>query len=96
MLSAAVEVAWPPFVLVTGLLLIGLVAHRDGLFEQAGRFLSTSQARPNFWIRATASSDRCPMECSAAALQWDHWGNGTRYVVFSVRAVGLASGSRCS
>jgi arsenical pump membrane protein len=39
MLSAAVEVAWPPFVLVTGLLLIGLVAHRDGLFEQAGRSL---------------------------------------------------------
>jgi arsenical pump membrane protein len=39
MLSAAVEVAWPPFVLVTGLLLIGLVANRDGLFEQAGRSL---------------------------------------------------------
>ena len=39
MLSAAVELAWPPFVLVTGLLLIGLVAHRDGLFEQAGRSL---------------------------------------------------------
>jgi arsenical pump membrane protein len=38
-LSAAAEVAWPPFVLVSGLLLIGLVAHRDGLFEQTGRFL---------------------------------------------------------
>ncbi|HSZ70460.1 MAG TPA: SLC13 family permease [Solirubrobacteraceae bacterium] len=38
-LSAAAEQAWPPFVLVTGLLLIGLVANRDGLFEQAGRFL---------------------------------------------------------
>jgi arsenical pump membrane protein len=38
-LSAAVEQAWPPFVLVSGLLLIGLVANRDGLFEQAGRFL---------------------------------------------------------
>jgi arsenical pump membrane protein len=38
-LSAAAEQAWPPFVLVTGLLLIGLVAHRDGLFEQTGRFL---------------------------------------------------------
>ncbi len=43
MLSAAVEVAWPPFVLVTGLLLIGLVAHRDGLFEQAGRSLQGSR-----------------------------------------------------
>jgi arsenical pump membrane protein len=38
-LSAAAEQAWPPFVLVTGLLLIGLIAHRDGLFEQTGRFL---------------------------------------------------------
>ncbi len=38
-LSAAAEQAWPPFVLVSGLLLIGLVAHRDGLFEQAGRLL---------------------------------------------------------
>jgi arsenical pump membrane protein len=38
-LSAAAEQAWPPFVLVSGLLLIGLVAHRDGLFEQAGCFL---------------------------------------------------------
>jgi hypothetical protein len=38
-LSAAVEQAWPPFVLVTGLLLTGLVAHRDGPFEQTGRFL---------------------------------------------------------
>ncbi|MGO9320341.1 MAG: SLC13 family permease [Solirubrobacteraceae bacterium] len=38
-LSAAAEQAWPPFVLVSGLLLIGLVAHRDGLFEQTGRFL---------------------------------------------------------
>jgi arsenical pump membrane protein len=38
-LSAAAEQAWPPFVLVSGLLLIGLVANRDGLFEQAGHFL---------------------------------------------------------
>jgi arsenical pump membrane protein len=38
-LSAAAEQAWPPFVLVSGLLLIGLVANRDGLFEQTGRLL---------------------------------------------------------
>ena len=38
-LSTAAEQAWPPFVLVSGLLLIGLVAHRDGLFEQTGRLL---------------------------------------------------------
>lgn len=38
-LSAAVQQAWPPFVLVTGLLLVGLVAHEDGLFEAAARLL---------------------------------------------------------
>ena len=37
--SAAAGQAWPPFVLVTGLLLVGLTAHRDGLFERAGQFL---------------------------------------------------------
>ncbi|HEX3517521.1 MAG TPA: SLC13 family permease [Solirubrobacteraceae bacterium] len=31
----ALEQAWPPFVLVAGLLLIGLVAGRDGLFDAA-------------------------------------------------------------
>jgi arsenical pump membrane protein len=34
--SAAVEQSWPPFVLITGLLLIGLVANRDGLFAWGG------------------------------------------------------------
>jgi arsenical pump membrane protein len=38
-LSSAAGQAWPPFVLVSGLLLIGMVANRDGLFEQAGNFL---------------------------------------------------------
>jgi arsenical pump membrane protein len=32
---SALAQAWPPFVLVTGLLLIGLVAGRDGLFDAA-------------------------------------------------------------
>ena len=45
-LSAAVEQAWPPFVLVSGLLLIGLVAHRDGLFEQTGRLLQGLSGPP--------------------------------------------------
>ncbi|MGI8801246.1 MAG: SLC13 family permease [Solirubrobacteraceae bacterium] len=35
-LSDAARQAWPPFVLVTGLLLIGVVAHADGLFAWAG------------------------------------------------------------
>jgi arsenical pump membrane protein len=37
--SDAVQQAWPAFVLVTGLLLVGLAAHSDGLFAQAGRLL---------------------------------------------------------
>ncbi len=39
--SAASQV-WPPFVLVTGLLLVGLAADRDGLFAAAGRRLSAT------------------------------------------------------
>jgi arsenical pump membrane protein len=38
--SAAAQV-WPPFVLVAGLLLVGLVADQDGLFAAAGRRLAS-------------------------------------------------------
>jgi arsenical pump membrane protein len=34
--SAALAQSWPPFVLITGLLLIGLLANRDGLFAWGG------------------------------------------------------------
>jgi arsenical pump membrane protein len=34
--SAALEQSWPPFVLIAGLLLIGLLADRDGLFAWGG------------------------------------------------------------
>jgi arsenical pump membrane protein len=34
--TGALEQAWPPFVLVTGLLLVGVAAASDGLFEAAG------------------------------------------------------------
>ncbi|MFT3772383.1 MAG: ArsB/NhaD family transporter [Minicystis sp.] len=37
--AAAIQ-SWPPFVLVTGLLLIGIVADHDGLFESAGAWLA--------------------------------------------------------
>jgi len=37
---AATTQVWPPFVLVTGLLLVGLVADGDGLFAWAGRVLA--------------------------------------------------------
>jgi arsenical pump membrane protein len=38
--GAAASQDWPPFVLVTGLLLIGLVADHDGLFAAAGHQLA--------------------------------------------------------
>jgi arsenical pump membrane protein len=51
-LSAAAEQAWPPFVLVSGLLLIGLIANRDGLFEQAGHFLQGLAGPPVILLAA--------------------------------------------
>jgi len=35
--ASAAARTWPPFVLVVGLLLVGVVAQRDGLFERAAR-----------------------------------------------------------
>lgn len=35
-MSAALHQSWPPFVLIAGLLMIGLVANRDGLFAWGG------------------------------------------------------------
>ncbi len=45
MLAAAAQ-AWPPFVLVAGLLLIGAVAANDGLFEAIGARLARAPLRP--------------------------------------------------
>lgn len=45
-LSDAAQQAWPPFVLVCGLLLIGLTAHVDGLFAQAGSMLERLPGPP--------------------------------------------------
>jgi arsenical pump membrane protein len=39
--GAAAAQVWPPFVLVAGLLLVGLVADQDGLFSEAGRRLAS-------------------------------------------------------
>jgi arsenical pump membrane protein len=44
--EAAFQQAWPAFVLVTGLLLVGLVANSDGLFAQAGRLLERLPGPP--------------------------------------------------
>lgn len=38
-MSAALQQSWPPFVLIAGLLLIGLLANRDGLFAWGGAWL---------------------------------------------------------
>ncbi len=38
--AGAADQDWPPFVLVAGLLLVGLVAHEDGLFDWAGTTLA--------------------------------------------------------
>lgn len=45
-LSDALQQAWPAFVLVTGLLLVGFVAHSDGLFAQAGHLLERLPGPP--------------------------------------------------
>jgi arsenical pump membrane protein len=42
----AFDQAWPPFALVLGLLLIGLLAHRDGLFDWAGLHLQRLPGPP--------------------------------------------------
>jgi arsenical pump membrane protein len=45
-LSASLSQAWPPFVLVAGLLAIGFVAHREGVFEAAGKQLERLPGPP--------------------------------------------------
>jgi arsenical pump membrane protein len=54
-LSDAIEQAWPPFVLVAGLLLIGVVAHGDGLFAQAGGVLDRVPGSPLTLFAAAAA-----------------------------------------
>ncbi len=48
---AAANQAWPPFVLVAGLLLIGAVAADDGLFEATGARLARSRLGPRGLLR---------------------------------------------
>jgi arsenical pump membrane protein len=52
--SDAASQAWPPFVLVTGLLLIGVVAHADGLFERVGGLLERLPGGPTVLLGASA------------------------------------------
>jgi arsenical pump membrane protein len=51
---AAFDQVWSPFVLVAGLLLIGLVADHDGLFASAGHYLArTARSGPVLFAGAT-------------------------------------------
>jgi len=43
---AAVDQSWAPFVLVAGLLLVGVVAHDDGLFDRLGTAAGRVRAHP--------------------------------------------------
>jgi arsenical pump membrane protein len=45
-ITNTLEQVWPAFVLVTGLLLVGLAAHADGLFARAGRLLERLPGSP--------------------------------------------------
>jgi arsenical pump membrane protein len=46
-ISNTLEQVWPAFVLVTGLLLVGLAAHADGLFARAGCLLERLPGSPH-------------------------------------------------
>ena len=55
-LRAAADQLWPPFVLVAGLLMVGLVAHSDGLFEPLAPGLHDCvPIPPSCWLRCWAS-----------------------------------------
>ena len=51
--GAAASQAWPAFALVTGLLLVGVVAERDGLFTGAGARLSRLPLAPRALLVAS-------------------------------------------
>ncbi len=53
--AAAASQDWPPFVLVAGLLLVGMVAHEDGLFVWAGRTLARVAGRRGSVLYAGAA-----------------------------------------
>ena len=46
--GAAASQTWPPFVLVAGLLTLGVIAHRDGLFDALGGAIGRLPAPP--WL----------------------------------------------
>jgi len=53
MLTDAFGQAWPPFVLVIGLLLVGQVAHDDGLFEALAARIARAPLSPRWLLAAS-------------------------------------------
>jgi arsenical pump membrane protein len=53
MLTDALGQAWPPFVLVIGLLLVGQVAHDDGLFEASAARIARAPLSPRWLLAAS-------------------------------------------
>lgn len=51
--AASVQQTWPPFALVSGLLLIGLVAANDGVFEAAGARIARIRGGPRVLLTAS-------------------------------------------
>jgi len=92
--------AWPPFVLVTGLLLIGLTAHRDGLFERPGSSFRASRTPRRCWRLVCCwwrSSLRCsiwtPPWCSHTVLVHAARGRGIEEEAFLYGTVYMANAS---
>jgi arsenical pump membrane protein len=66
-LTGAASQVWPAFALVTGLLLVGVVAERDGLFAAAGAGLARLRTGP----RTTFVLALCLVACVTAILNLD-------------------------
>lgn len=83
---AALDQTWPPFVLVAGLLMIGVVAHQDGLFASLGAGAARVPAHPAVLLLAllgvvAAVTAVLNLDTSVAFL--------TPVVVLAARARGL-------
>lgn len=70
-LEAAIAQAWPPFVLVAGLLAVGAVAHAEGLFDRAGAVVANLPGPPVvvlFWCMALVAVVTATMNLDTAVV----------------------------
>ena len=69
--AAAARQDWPPFVLVTGLLALGLVAREDGLFEASGHVMAGAARGGRFLLlRAAVPLPLVPAGAHRAPEGW--------------------------